>query len=180
VATSHRIVLGVSGGIAAFKAAGLVSRLCADGDEVRVVMSEAATRFVTPLTFQSLSGNPVAIDTFDRSHSCYQHIELAEWGQLMILAPATANIIGKAVCGIADDILSTSLLSFSGQLLVAPAMNTRMWEHPAVQENVKKLCSRRVTVVGPASGRLACGEQGLGRMAEIEDIIEAARGILTK
>jgi phosphopantothenoylcysteine decarboxylase/phosphopantothenate--cysteine ligase len=175
---SRRVVLGVTGGIAAYKAADLTSKLVAAGAGVRVVMTESSGRFVTALTFEALSGNPVTLDPFDRSAAAYPHIALAEWGELLLVAPATANILGKAAGGIADDALSTALLSFSGAVLFAPAMNSRMWAHPAVRENVGKLRARGAHFVGPEEGRLACGEIGAGRMAEVADILAAAELVL--
>jgi phosphopantothenoylcysteine decarboxylase/phosphopantothenate--cysteine ligase len=174
----RRVVLGVTGGIAAYKAADLVSKLRGAGAKVRVVMTEAATRFVAPLTFESLSGSPVALDTFDRSISVYPHIALAEWGEILVVAPATANILGKSAAGIADDALSTALLSFEGPVLFAPAMNTRMWNNPAVRHNHELLGARGCHFVGPAEGPLACGETGVGRMSEVAEIIEAVREVL--
>ncbi len=175
---SRRIILGVSGGIAAYKAADLVSKLVGAGAEVRVVMTAAATRFVGALTFETLSGNPVASDTFDRSISVYPHISLADWGELLVVAPATANILGKAAGGIADDALSTTLLSFSGPVLFAPAMNTRMWSNPAVQHNHELLGARGCYFTGPAEGKLACGETGIGRMSEVAEIVKAIGEVL--
>lgn len=174
----RRVILGVTGGIAAYKAADLTSKLVAGGAEVRCVLTESATRFVTPLTFQSLSGNPVAVDAFDRSADAYPHLALAEWGEVLVVAPATANILGKAAAGIADDVLTTTLLSFPGPALFAPAMNVKMWAHPAVAENVETLLARGANFVGPERGRLACGQVGVGRMAEVPAIIEAIGNIL--
>lgn len=176
----RRVVVGVTGGIAAYKAADLVSKLVAAGAEVRAVMTESARRFVTDLTFRSLSGFPVAVDTFDRSIGDYPHLTLAEWGEVMVVAPATANIIGKAAGGIADEVLSTALLSFSGPVLFAPAMNSRMWGHPAVRDNVKRLRARGTEFVGPGRGRLACGESGVGRMAEVPEILAALKKLLPR
>jgi phosphopantothenoylcysteine decarboxylase / phosphopantothenate---cysteine ligase len=178
VLKSRRIVLGVSGGIAAYKAADLVSKLAGSGAEVRVVMTAAATRFVSALTFESLSGNPVAVDTFDRSISVYPHLELAQWGELLVVAPATADILGKAAGGIADEMLSTTLLSFDGPVLFAPAMNSRMWKNPAVQHNHELLGGRGCYFIGPAEGKLACGETGIGRMSEVAEIIKAIGDVL--
>ncbi len=174
----RRIILGVTGGIAAYKAADLTSKLVAGGAEVRCVLTESATQFVTPLTFQSLSGNPVAADTFDRSVDAYPHLALADWGEVLVVAPATANILGKAAAGIADDVLTTALLSFPGPVLFAPAMNVKMWEHPAVAENVETLLARGANFAGPGRGRLACGQVGVGRMAEVPEIIEAIGSLL--
>jgi len=174
----RRVVLGVTGGIAAYKAAELTSRLVGAGAEVRVVMTASALRFVSALTFESLSGNHVAVEAFDRSIGAYPHLELARWGEVLAVAPATANLLGKAAGGIADDLLSTALLSFDGPVLFAPAMNARMWAHPAVRDNVEKLRGRGAHFVGPAVGRLGCGETGPGRMAEPEEILAALEALL--
>lgn len=173
------IVLGVTGGIAAYKAAALCSRLVSWGASVRVIMTEGAARFVTPLTMQTLSRHPVATDVFDeRDASVVQHIDWADAADLIIVAPATANIIGKMANGIADDMLSTTLLAATAPVLVAPAMNVHMWEHPAVEENVRKLASRGVYFVEPGTGQLACGYVGKGRLAEPDEIAEAAVKLL--
>jgi len=176
----RRVIVGITGGIAAYKAADLVSKLVARGAEVRCVMTAAATRFVSALTFSSLSGSPAAVEVFDRSlgAGAYPHLSLAEWGQVLVVAPATANILGKAAAGIADDVLSTTLLSFDGPVLFAPAMNSRMWAHPAVVENVAKLAGRGVAFAPPGVGRLACGRVGPGRMAEVPEIITAIEKLL--
>ncbi|MDB4866003.1 MAG: coaBC [Cohnella sp.] len=174
------IVLGVSGGIAAFKAASLCSRLVSWGASVRVVMTEGATRFITPLTLQTLSRHSVATDVFDeRDPSVVQHIDWADAADLVVVAPATANIIGKMANGIADDMLSTLLLATTAPVVVAPAMNVHMWEHPAVIENVVKLGSRGVRFVEPGTGQLACGYVGKGRLAEPDEIAEAIAAWLT-
>jgi len=177
----RRIVLVVTGGIAAYKAAELVSTLVAAGAEVRCVLTENAARFVTALTFQSLSGREVHTDSFDRSGGeFYQHLALAGWGQLLVVAPATADILGKAAGGIADDLASTALVSFPGPVLYAPAMNCHMWTNPAVVENVEKLRRRGANFVGPGEGRLACGQIGMGRMAEVPEITAAIEALLGK
>ena len=178
---ARRIVLGVSGGIAAYKAADLASKLVGAGAEVRCVLTGNATRFVTPLTFESLTGRPAPTDTFDRSGGeTYNHLALADWGEILVVAPATANVLAKAAGGLGDDLLSTALLSFPGPVLFAPAMNCHMWAHPAVVENVEKLRRRGANFVGPGEGRLACGEIGLGRMAEVPEILAAIEEILDK
>lgn len=175
----RRIVLGVSGGIAAYKAADLASKLVGAGAEVRCVLTGNAARFVTPLTFESLTGRPAPTDTFDRSGGeLYNHLALADWGELLVVAPATANVLGKAAAGLGDDLLSTTLLSFPGPVLFAPAMNCHMWAHPAVVENVEKLRRRGASFVGPGEGRLACGEVGPGRMAEVAEILAAIEKLL--
>ena len=169
---SREILIGVTGGIAAYKTATLVSRLVGNGFGVSVVMTQAATRLVTPKTFEALSGRPVRDDVFDGA-AAHLHIELARRASLFCIAPATANILAKAAHGIADDLLSTLCLSFDGPLFLAPAMNTVMWQKPAVQRNVRQLIEDGATIIGPESGRLSCGETGPGRMAEPETILEA-------
>jgi phosphopantothenoylcysteine decarboxylase/phosphopantothenate--cysteine ligase len=168
------IVLGITGGIAAYKAATLCSRLVSAGAAVRVIMTEGATRFVTPLTLQTLSRHPVATDVFDeRDAAIVQHIDWADAADLVVVAPATANLIGKLAAGIADDMLSTTLLATTAPVVLAPAMNVHMWEHPAVQDNIRKLTARGVRFVEPGTGQLACGYVGKGRLAEPEEIAEA-------
>jgi phosphopantothenoylcysteine decarboxylase/phosphopantothenate--cysteine ligase len=167
----REILVGVTGGIAAYKTAALVSRLVQAGAGVSVVMTEAATRFVGPLTFQTLTGRPVCIDQFAAPEVYHtDHIALADRAEIVVVAPATANIIGKLAHGIADDLLSTLLLAVDVPVLMAPAMNVHMWNHPAVQANAAALRSRCVHFVGPEEGRLACGTSGKGRMAEPDDI----------
>ena len=175
----RRILLGVTGGIAAFKAAALTSLLVKEGAEVRVVMTENATKFVAPLTFQTLSGNPVHIDMFSPHLWQPEHVSLADWSELFVIAPATANVIGKLANGIADDLLTTVALAASCPLLIAPAMNDNMWRHPAVQANLKTLEERGAFIIPPGYGRLACGREGRGRMAESEVIVEAIGMALT-
>ena len=176
----RRILLGVTGGIAAYKAADLCSKLVQAGAEVTVVMTESAQRFVAPLTFETLSRRPVYIDMWrsDREFNP-THIALADWAQLVVVAPATANSIAKIVHGIADDLLSTVLLSVDCPVLVAPAMNRRMWENRVVQDNVRRLRELGHTVVEPVEGYLACGAVGVGRLAEVQDILNAIAGRLT-
>jgi len=181
VLKGRRVVLAVTGGIAAYKAADLVSKLASAGAEVRCILTENAARFVTPLTFQSLSGREVHTDTFDRSSGeFYQHLAVADWGEVLVVAPATANILAKAAAGIADDLASTALVSFPGPVLFAPAMNCHMWANAAVAENVEKLRRRGANFVGPGEGRLACGEIGMGRMAEVPEILAAIEEIVGK
>lgn len=168
------IVLGITGGIAAYKAATLCSRLVGMGAQVRVVMTAGATRFITPLTLQTLSRHAVATDVFDeRDPAVVQHIDWADAADLVVVAPATANIIGKLAGGIADDMLSTLLLATTAPVVLAPAMNVHMWEHPAVVDNVCKLAARGVRFVEPGTGQLACGYVGKGRLAEPDEIAEA-------
>ena len=172
----RELLLGVSGGIAAYKAAALTSRLVQAGARLTVVMTHSATQLVAPKTFEALSGRPVLTELFGPIP--HPHIELAQQAELMCVAPATANILAKAACGLADDLLSTLLLSFEGPLIMAPAMNCRMWAKPAVQRNVAQLRADGVLFVDPAEGYLSCGEQGPGRMAEPETIFEAIRTAL--
>lgn len=171
--TNRRIVLGVTGGIAAYKACDLVSRLIKRGAQVRVVLTEHAARFVPPLTFETLSGNPAYVDTF-APRAEMEHIALSKWAELFIVAPATANCIAKLAGGIADDLLSTTALAMTCPVMVCPAMNANMYRHPATQANLETLRSRGVRLVGPATGRLACGDDDIGRMTEPTDIVEAA------
>ncbi len=170
-----KIVLGVSGGIAVYKAAALTSKLSQAGADVKVIMTDSAQEFVSPLTFQSLSRNPVYTDTFDeKDPSAIAHIDLADWADLVIVAPATANIIGKLANGIADDMLSTTLLAVRAPVWLAPAMNVHMYAHPAVRENMDKLAKRGYTFIEPGEGFLACGYTGKGRLEEPETIAEQA------
>lgn len=166
------IVLGVTGGIAAYKACHICSRLQQKGAQVKVIMTRAATRFVQPLTFQTLSHHHVYVDVFEEENpEVVAHIDLADHADLVLVAPATANIIGKLANGIADDMLSTTLLATEAPIWMAPAMNGHMYAHPAVQENMEKLMQRGVKFIDPHSGMLACGYVGKGRMAEPEEII---------
>ena len=175
--SGKKIVLGVTGGIAAYKACDLVSRLKKRGAQVRVVLSSHACEFVPPLTFETLSGNPAYSDSFDRKFEI-EHVALAKWADLFIVAPATANCMGKFAAGIADDLLSTTYLAMRGPVLMAPAMNSAMYLHPATQENLRTLAGRGVHFVGPESGFLACGDADIGRMSEPEAIVEAAENVL--
>lgn len=169
----RRILLGVTGSIAAYKAAELVRLFVKNGDEVRVVMTPAATRFVAPLTFQTLSRNPVYVEEFDRPVEWRpEHISLADC-DLAVVAPASANTIAKLRHGIADNLLTSTLLATRAPVAVAPAMNDGMWESPVTQENIAALGARGVKVLVPGTGELACGTVGLGRMAEPADIFAA-------
>ncbi len=173
---NRRIVLGVSGGIAAYKACDLVSRLTKRGAQVRVVLTKHACEFVPPLTFETLSGGPAYTDAFERKFEI-EHIALAKWAEAMVVAPATANALAKMAAGIADDLLSTTLLAVAAPLVVAPAMNAAMWRHPATQANAALLRSRGVRFVGPGTGHLACGDDGVGRMAEPQQIVDALEAL---
>lgn len=169
----RRILLGVTGSIAAYKAAELVRLFVKNGDEVRVVMTPAATKFVGPLTFQTLSRNPVYIEEFDRPAEWRpEHISLADC-DLAVVAPASANTIAKLRYGLADNLLTSTLLATRAPVVLAPAMNDGMWESPVTQENVAALAARGVKVLIPGTGELACGTVGLGRMAEPADIFAA-------
>jgi phosphopantothenoylcysteine decarboxylase/phosphopantothenate--cysteine ligase len=181
--SGRRILLGVSGGIAAYKAAELARLFIRAGADVRVVMSHAATELIGPLTFQSLTGHTVTTSLFEAaptegSGSTIGHIELADWAELFVIAPATANVIARLVHGLADDVLTTIVLACRAPLLVAPAMNVNMWRHEATQANVAALVKRGVHKVGPDEGDLACGWVGAGRMAEPLDLLEAAANVL--
>ena len=180
-----RITLGVTGGVAAYKAAELVRRLQQDGFNVQVVMTRAAREFVTPLTFAALSGQKVITDLFEESsggganlESAIEHIAVAQRTDLLLVAPATADIIAKFARGIADDFLTTLYLASAAPVVVAPAMNVNMWNHAATQENIETLRARGVTVVDPAEGYLACGMIGAGRLAGQEAIVAAVRETL--
>ena len=173
------VVLGVTGGIAVYKACELLRLLQKRGIDVFVVMTRNACRFVAPLTFETLSGHPVAVDTFDRPQTWeVEHIALAKRADLFLIAPATANIMGKLACGIADDMLSTTVMATRAPVLVAPAMNTGMWENAAVQQNVKTLRARGVEIVAPVSGHLACGDSGAGKLEDVAVIAERACELL--
>jgi phosphopantothenoylcysteine decarboxylase/phosphopantothenate--cysteine ligase len=174
------VVLGVTGGIAAYKAATLCSKLAQAGVNVRVVMTTSATQFIQPLTFQTLSRHAVALDTFDeRDASVVQHIDLADAADLIVIAPATANVIGKLANGIADDMLTTTVLASLAPVLIAPAMNVHMYDHPAVQHNLATLKQRGVHIFDPNEGQLACGYVGKGRMAEPEQLFDRIATLLS-
>src|SRR3954469_7928911 len=173
------IVVGVTGGIAAFKTAALVSKLVQDGDGVTVVMTAAAERFIGAATFAALTGRPVARDVFDEAQfPLGAHITLAEQAELLVVAPASADFLAKAAHGLADDLLATLYLACKGRVLMAPAMNTAMWEQPAVQRNITQLRADGVQFVEPGSGWLSCRQVGAGRMAEPETILSAIRNLL--
>ena len=175
---SRKILLGVTGSIAAYKACELVRLFVKNGDEATVVMTDAATKFVSPLSFQTLSRNPVFVDQFAPPVSWKpEHISLAEAADLVVVAPATANTIAKMRYGIADNLLSAVLLATRAPIVVAPAMNTGMWESAVTQENIAALAARGVVVVEPDDGELACGVKGKGRMMEPEAILSAIAGM---
>ncbi len=174
-----KVLLGLTGGVAAYKAAELVRRLGDHGIEVQVVMTRAACGFITPATLQALSGHPVYTDMWDgRIANGMPHIELSRDKQAIVVAPATADFLAKAALGLADDLLSTLCLARDCPLIVAPAMNRQMWEHPATKRNVAQLKRDGVIVLGPDSGDQACGETGMGRMLEADELAEAISGFL--
>ena len=177
---NKKIVLGVTGGIAAYKAIALTSKLSQAGATVQVILTAGAQKFVTPLSFQAISRQPVYLDTFDElDYGKIQHIDLADWADLFIIAPATANMIGKYANGIADDMLSTTLLATTAPVYIAPAMNVDMYQHPAVQDNLALLAKRGVHFIDPNEGYLACGYTGKGRLAEPEDIVAYLQNVLS-
>jgi len=175
------IVLGVTGSIAAYKAVDIASQLTQAGATVSVVMTEAATQFVAPLTFQTITERPVVTEMFElASESNIEHISLAEAADVIVIAPATANIIAKLAAGIADDMLCCTVLASKAPVIIAPAMDASMYENPITQDNLSKLRARNFIAVGPASGRLASGKEGLGRLADIKDIIDTICQVLGK
>jgi phosphopantothenoylcysteine synthetase/decarboxylase len=174
------IVLGVSGSIAAYKAADITGRLRESGHEVFVVMTRSASEFITPLTLATLSRNPVLADLSEERDGGWKpgHIELADRADLLLVAPATADTIARLAHGFADDALGAVALATRAPLLLAPAMNGKMWEHPATHANVATLRARGAHIVGPAEGMLACGYEGTGRLAEVAEIVATANAIL--
>lgn len=173
VLKGKKIVLGVTGGIAVYKAVDLVSRLRKQGAEVRVVMTDHAQQFVTPLTFKEISGNAVATSMWNSNQEFnVEHIALANWADVFVVAPATANILAKMAHGLADDLLSTTLLAAQCPIIACPAMNTGMYENPVTKENIAKLTGRGIVVMPPAVGHLACGTSGAGRMPEPQQIVD--------
>ena len=183
---NSNILLGVSGGIAAYKAVELASQLTAAGAKVKTVMTEAACRLVGPKSFEAVTRSAVFTSLWDTPGEYeIDHIALVDWADIVVVAPATANIIGKVANGICDDLLSTLLcaaspLIKSGATLLAPAMNNNMWANPAVQRNIKAIKQMGFQLIGPETGRLACGTEGIGRMSEPQDILEAIEKISSK
>lgn len=173
-----RILIGVTGGIAVYKICSLVRILKSKGWEVKVIMTKNAQKFVTPLTFEVLTENPVYIEMFGASRDKIQHIALRDWADVVLIAPATANIIGKAAGGIADDLLSTTCLALylKTPKYMAPAMNTEMWLNSAVRENLPRLRKSNWHIIEPQTKKLACGDEGMGALAKIECIIEVIEG----
>ena len=179
VLDGRNILLGVSGGIAAYKAAAMASTLVQRGAQVQTVMTAAATHFVGAITFQALTRQPVHLDPWAAAQDFRSaHISLADWTDICVIAPATANIIAKVAGGLADDLLSTTVLALDVPVLLAPAMNERMWNNRAVQDNVARLTALGYHRVGPAEGHLACGDTGTGRMSEPDEIIAAIERLL--
>ena len=177
--TNKTIVLGITGGIAAYKAADLASKLVQGGAEVRVIMTKSATEFISPLTFRSLTNRPVVTEMFElTSEFSIEHVALAEAADVVAIAPATANIIAKLAAGIADDMLTCTVLATTAPLVLAPAMNVNMFQNSITQDNLAKLRARGFTIVDPAYGRLASGKTGLGRLAEVEKIIGTIKQVL--
>ncbi len=171
--SNKKILLCVSGGIAVYKAVALVSKLSQAGAEVKVIMTDSATRFVQPLSFQVMSKNDVFTDTFDEKNSnVIAHIDLADWADLVIVAPATANVIGKLANGIGDDMVTTTLLATTAKVWIAPAMNVHMYDHPAVKRNIATLATDGYEFIEPSEGFLACGYVGKGRLEEPEKIVQ--------
>ena len=167
------IVLAVTGGIAAYKMASMASMLVKQGAQVQVLMTQNATNFINPITFETLTGRKCLIDTFDRNFQFeVEHISVAKWADLVLVAPASANVIAKLAHGLADDMLTTTLLACKCKKLVAPAMNTNMYENPAVQENLATLVRYGMELIEPVSGHLACGDTGMGKMVEPEVMLE--------
>jgi phosphopantothenoylcysteine decarboxylase/phosphopantothenate--cysteine ligase len=178
---NRNVLLGVSGGIAAYKSAELVRQLQELGASVRVIMTRGAMEFITPLTLQALSGNPVHTELLDEeAEQGMGHIELARWADLLLIAPATADLIARLAAGRADDLLTTVALATAAPTLVAPAMNQEMWRDPATTANVASLLDRGIQMVGPASGEQACGDVGPGRMAEPEEIAASAAALFER
>jgi phosphopantothenoylcysteine decarboxylase/phosphopantothenate--cysteine ligase len=168
-----KIILGITGGIAAYKSAALTSLLIKAGASVQVIMTEHAKEFIAPLTFEALTGRRCLTDTFDRNHEySTEHVALAKEADAVMIAPATANVIAKLAHGIADDMLTTTVLACDCSKMIAPAMNTRMYENPVTQENIETLKRHGMTVIEPAKGRLACGDVGAGKMPEPEELLQ--------
>jgi phosphopantothenoylcysteine decarboxylase len=170
---SVNIVLGITASIAAYKAADLTSKLKKAGHEIHVIMTAGATQFITPLTLQTLSRHPVTTDVFDEREDWHPgHIDLADQAELLLIAPATADVLAKLAHGFADSALTAIALATKAPLVIAPAMNGKMWLHPATQENVARLRTRGAEFIGPEEGLLACGYEGIGRLWPVDDIVD--------
>ncbi|NMH72325.1 bifunctional phosphopantothenoylcysteine decarboxylase/phosphopantothenate--cysteine ligase CoaBC [Bacillus sp. RO2] len=178
---NKKILLCVTGGIAVYKAVALTSKLVQQGAEVKVIMSQSACKFVTPLSFQALSRNEVFTDTFEEKNpAVISHIDLADWADVVLVAPATANVIGKLANGLADDMITTTLLASTAPVWIAPAMNVHMYDHPAVKQNMERLLSFGYRFIEPGEGFLACGYVGKGRLEEPETIVEGLKRFFQK
>jgi phosphopantothenoylcysteine decarboxylase/phosphopantothenate--cysteine ligase len=176
----RQVLVGVGGSLAAYKAADLVVLLRRQGATVRVAMTPSATRFIAPLTLRSLSGNPAVTDLFDPPEGGHgmEHLSLSEWAEVVVIVAVSANLLARLALGLSDDAVTATVLASRAPLLVAPAMETAMWEHPATQDHVATLRARGAVLVGPVIGRLGSGREGLGRMAEPEAIASAVAGLL--
>jgi phosphopantothenoylcysteine decarboxylase / phosphopantothenate---cysteine ligase len=172
-----RVLLGVTGGIAAYKAAELARELMRAGAEVQALLTESGERMVSRATFAALTGRPVPVSVWD-DPAAVEHVGLARWGQVLVVAPATAHTLARMAAGLADDLLTNVALAFGGPVVVAPAMHTEMWEHPATRANLATLTERGVRVVPPASGPLTSGDVGPGRLAELEDLVAGVAAAL--
>ena len=171
---NKRVLIGLTGGIACYKVPYLVRSLCKAEAETRVIMTESATKFITPLTLETISGNPVAVTMFPEGEFVStRHIDLAEWPELIVVAPATANFLGKVAAGICDDLLTTIICATERPILVAPAMNPGMWKHPPTQRNLEYLKQIGLKFIGPGTGEMACDHWGEGRMAEPDEIFNS-------
>ncbi len=176
---NKRILLGISGSIAAYKACELIRQITKEEAEIHVMLTQNASQFVTPLTLKTLSGHPVLEHMYDEvEFSHIMHTDMAHWAELIVIAPATANIISKVACGLADDLISTTILATKAPVLFAPAMNDQMYENPLFQENLGKLKKHGYHFVNPESGALACGYEGIGRLASLDKIMESIHQLL--
>jgi phosphopantothenoylcysteine decarboxylase/phosphopantothenate--cysteine ligase len=177
---NKHVLLGISGGIAAFKACELLRQLIKAGAKVRVVMTEAATKFITPLTFSALGAESVSTDMWDEKRDSLEHVSWSDWADIFVIAPATANIIAKMAAGIADEVLSTQILAYDGPKIIAPAMNVKMWRNPATQRNIAELKKHGVIMVGPTTGQLASLITAEGRLVEPDELYQAIVNNLNK
>lgn len=181
---NKKILVGVTGGIAAYKTCSLVNMFLKDGADVKVIMTYSATKFITPLTFQSLTNHPVYVDMWQTHNKDeVEHISLAKWADVMVISPATANIIGKIAHGLADDLLTTLVMALPKDtpVLIVPAMNTNMWENPITQKNVETLSEyKKYRFIDPRKGVLACRDEGSGKIADSKDIFDEVQKILSK
>jgi phosphopantothenoylcysteine decarboxylase/phosphopantothenate--cysteine ligase len=177
---ASNILIAVTGSISAYKIADVVSELGKNGHQVQCILTESAAQFVTPLVLETLSGRPVKSALFGPGVSGTEHIDLARWADILVVAPATANVLAKLALGLADDLLTTVALATTAPMLIAPAMNTVMWDHPATQQNLGTLVERGATVIDPAAGTLACGEVGVGKLAPVPAIVDAIEAALMR